>query len=189
MKIRPIKVQNMNDQYLLALLRSENLINYNLAINEMKKRLNNKNITFLLYKWIQEENQTLKELFEIAIANKFSICFPVINYENLPDIVKKYLETVSSIEAITILLNINNQTIQSKSRKKYCEFLEDYLDITEERDFDLYKKEGDDSFIFEEKVKKVIPFPTEQVKFSSDIGEEKTKIYKLSKWNQEEKDD
>lgn len=171
----------MNDQYLLALLRSENLINYDLAIKEMKKRLNNKNITFLLYKWVQEENQTLRELFEIAIANKFSKCFPVANYEELPQIVKKYLEAVSSIEAITILLNVNSKAVQSKTQKKYYEFLEDYLDITEERDFNLYEKEGDDSFIFEEKTRKIIPFPTELVKSTTNKQEEKTKIYKYYK--------
>ena len=169
MKIRPIKIQNMNDQYLLALLRTGNVKQYSKVVNEIKKRLSNKRLSFLLYKWSEEKNETLKELFEIAIANKISDFFPIMSYNELPKTVKKYLEKVSSIEAISILMNSNIQSISNKSQEKYFDFLDAYLEATEERDLDLYKTEGDDTSIIEQKETKIIPFPKKQEKVNDII--------------------
>lgn len=168
----PINKVNSNEKYLFALLKSNNNNVY--IIKEAIEILKNKSFNYLLHKWTKEENDTLKELLEIVIANKISISFK----ETTDKKIKKYLEKVTSLEAICILLQTNNKDILDYIEEKYNTLFDFYLKETEEKDNSLYQYEGNDLKTDGKNNYKIITFPKQLEKKEKKV---KTKIYRFKK--------
>ena len=60
MKIRPLKLSQIETNYLMELYREYNANNREDLIKELTKRLKQIPLSELLSKWQQEKNQTLK---------------------------------------------------------------------------------------------------------------------------------
>lgn len=179
MKIRPLKLSQIETNYLMELYREYNANNREDLIKELTKRLKQIPLSELLSKWQQEKNQTLKELLELAIAEVLKRFEPMVEYNEYPKKLKLYIENVISLDAICILMTYKNEKIREIARVKYYNLLEDYMSIID--DDLLYQREGDDSYLLEKKQNNVIEFP--RIKIESSKKEENglAKIYKFRK--------
>ncbi len=177
MKNDPMKLKKLENGYLMGLLRQQ-ASNSEDIIVELKKRLLKLPIETILGWWKKEENHMVKELLEIAIATKWSQYEKIQEYEDYSNLSKEYMKKVTSLDAIVMLLQLQNEKIQKIAYQKYQEFLEVYLESTEEQMKGLYQNEGDDTKLLINS-NHVIPFPTEKTKESKENYH--TKIYKFTK--------
>lgn len=176
MKIGITQYSQMNTYYLMELYRELNKNANEQILIELNKRLKIMPIKELLNKWEKEKNITLKELLEITISERLIRYEPVIDYNEYPEILKQYVENVTSLDALCILMNIHNQTINYKVKDKYNRFIKEYLDLMDNEK--LYQTEGNDYYIILEEMNNIIEFPKEKVSGVTE-NTETAKIYKF----------
>ncbi len=143
MQVYPIKYKDMNIFFLMALLRQKN-VNKEKIIKVLSKRLDSFKLNDLISIWNIEKNNTLKEVLEIAIAKKIINYNQISHNTKMPNFIKRYLNNVTSLDAICLLLKSKNEDIRQVSYSKYQELIDAYL---ESFDFIYYENEGDDSFL------------------------------------------
>lgn len=177
MKIYSMKIKDMENGYLMQLLRQKSS-NSNDIIQELKQRLLKVPNETILKLWKIETNSMVKELLEIAIATQWRRYEQVQEYENYSKLSKEYVEQVISLDAIVLLLQLQNTKVRELAYQKYQQFLEAYLESTEDEMKSLYQNEGDDSKLSID-ANHVIPFPVE--KTNPSIGNYHTKIYQFTK--------
>ena len=180
MKVRPIKVSQMDTNYLISLLE-QRTSNYGEIMHELKKRLNCVSLKKLLKKWDRVENPILKDLFEVAISERIKNFELVVDYQNYPDPLKKYVEEVKSFDAIWILMHVRNEDILKIARSKCYDFLEEYMDNVDDKV--LYELEGDDTYLLLQLPNGIIKFPQEKSEKNKSVinNDEKGKIYQFKK--------
>ena len=177
MKIYSMKIKDMENGYLMQLLRQKSS-NSNDIIQELKQRLLKVPNETILKLWKIETNSMVKELLEIAIATQWRRYEQVQEYENYSKLSKEYVEQVISLDAIVLLLQLQNTKVRELAYQKYQQFLEAYLESTEDEMKSLYQNEGDDSKLSID-ANHVIPFPVE--KTNPSIWNYHTKIYQFTK--------
>lgn len=173
MKIYPKPITEMDDSYLMELLRQERAHDRNLAIQELKKRLLQMSPSILLKKWAREKNETILELLEVAISQKYLIYDRITDYNRMSSAAQAYFEEVTSLDAIVNLLQAKNKTVKSLATRKYNELLESYFEKNDE--LRLYETEGDDSWL------------PEKEKNSQPSSQKLAKIYQFKKYKEERK--
>ncbi len=168
--MKPIKYKDMDVRYLMALLQRNNG-NYEEIVEVLAERLDTLKIRILLEKCNKEKNPLLKELLEVAVARKFLNYILVGDYEIFPTSIKQYLENVSSLDALCLLMQSRNRDIVVMARKKYEELFDAYLETFENENSEeaeiLYTTEGDDTeiiFTTTANSDKIIPFIKIKVK-------------------------
>ena len=188
MKIGVTKYSQMNTYYLMELYRERTKNANEQILVEIETRFRTMPIKELLKKWQKEKNITLKELLEISISERIVRYEPVIEYESYPKIIKQFLEEVTSIDALCILMNLHNEKIQKQARDKYDTFIKEYLEIMDNEE--LYQTEGNDYNIIIEEMNNIIEFPIERISKKTEIVEttETAKIYKLKKVKEKKND-
>ncbi len=144
MKVYPIKYKDMKLGYLMALVDNKNIDREELTAILLSK-LEALRLPELVKKWQKAKNNTLKELLEIALAQKIAKYSVICKYSSFSNLINKFLEKVTSFDAIIILMNSYDQDIKEYAYSKYHELLDLYLDALEEEDYDLYLNEGDDT--------------------------------------------
>ena len=186
MKIGITEYSKMNTYYLMQLYRERTKNANQQILIEISKRLKMMPIQELLNKWLKEKNITLKELLEVTISERIVRYEPVIEYENYPEILKKFIEEVTSIDALCILMNLHNEIIKSNAKDKYNQFIKEYLELMDNEQ--LYQTEGNDCYLTIKHIDNIIEFPIEKISKTTETTET-AKIYKFRKRKKENEND
>lgn len=142
-----IKVTEMEDYYLIGLLTNGNYrTNIERVKKEIAKRLENKSTRQLLLMWNKTKDSAPKELLEEALAERYKTYEGI--YEFLPNIAKRYVEEVSSFDAIATLSSARCEKISQVAIQKYRDKMEEYLEYYDLYLGKLYETEGSDLDIF-----------------------------------------
>ena len=170
---RRIKVTEMEDYYLIGLLTNGNYrTNIERVKKEFTKRLNCKSTLQLLLMWNKAKDGALKELLEETLADRYKAYEGI--YEFLPNIAKRYLEEVSSFDAVAVLSSAKCEKISQIAIQKYRDKMEEYLEYYDLYLGNLYETEGSDLATFHTNR---LPKQTTDTKIKE---QKKAKIYKIS---------
>ena len=135
----------MDTNYLINLL-DQRTTDYDDIMGELKRRLKVVPLKQLLKKWYKVENPMLKDLFEIAISERIRDFEMVVDYQDYPKTLKKYIEEVTSFDAIWTLMTVRNEEVSRIAKMKCYAFIEQYMDTFDDKK--LYELEGDDTYLF-----------------------------------------
>jgi len=182
MKIGITNYSQMNTYYLMELYRERTRTSNEQILKEIDKRFHKMHIQELLKKWSKEKNITLKEMLEVTVSERIARYEPIIEYDLYPEIFKQFIEQVTSIDALCILMNMHNKTIRTEASNKYKEFIKEYLELTDNQE--LYKTEGNDYNLYLQELNNIIEFPIEKVSNNNET-KETAKIYKFIKKEKE----
>ncbi len=132
--------------------------NSNIVVTRLRRSLHYYSFSNLLSMWEKGKSDVVKEFLEQEIALRY-INYECLSSDPLPKAFQDFVSGVTSIDAICTLMQAKRCEIREFATDKYQEFLNDYLEVTEENYFELYLHEGDDSnMISLSKNEKIVPF-------------------------------
>ena len=143
---------------------------------EFFRRLENESEEQVLIRWKKTQNSIIKELLEEYLATRY-LAYDV-SVTSLSKISHEYFHNVKSLNAIVSLTYATCPEIRKLATKKYINAMMEYLEESEQEDWEYYEREGNDSEISNNN--KILKFEEKHGKLNQREIKETAKIYKIS---------